>query len=74
MSPLRRFGAFWWNFVVGDDWRLALSAAFALAITALGAEQGATSWWITPLTVTAALIATVRAASRRATKPTSERP
>jgi hypothetical protein len=74
MSPLRRFGSFWWDFVVGDDWRLAISAAFALAITTVIAEQGATSWWITPLVVTAALVTTVKATRRRTTKSQSERP
>jgi hypothetical protein len=74
MSTLRRFGSFWWNFVVGDDWRLAVSAALALGITAVVAEQDATSWWITPLVVTTALITTVKATTQRHTKPTSERP
>jgi hypothetical protein len=74
MRALRRFGSFWWDFVVGDDWRLALSAAFALAITAVVANQGASSWWITPLVVTTALVATVRTTRRRVTTPDSERP
>jgi hypothetical protein len=73
MSALRRFGSFWWDFVVGDDWRLALSAACALAITAIAAALGATSWWITPLLITTALVAAVTAARRRLTLPTSER-
>jgi hypothetical protein len=27
MSWLRRFGSFWYDFIVGDDWRLALVGA-----------------------------------------------
>jgi hypothetical protein len=65
MNPLRRFGSFWWDFIVGDDWRLALSAAAALAITGLAVTQEISAWWITPVLVTAALVTTVRAASKR---------
>jgi hypothetical protein len=68
MSTLRRLGSFWWDFVVGDDWRLALSAALALAITAAVAEQGATAWWITPVVVTTALVTTVGATRQRQAK------
>ena len=32
---LRSFGAFWYDFVVGDDWRGAAAVALALATTAL---------------------------------------
>jgi hypothetical protein len=74
MRALRRFGSFWWDFVVGDDWRLALSAALALAITAVVADQRASSWWITPLVVTVALVTTVRTTRRRVTTPERERP
>ena len=24
MNALRRFGHFWWDFVIGDDWRIAV--------------------------------------------------
>ena len=30
---LRRFGAFWYDFVVGDDWRVAAGVVVALALT-----------------------------------------
>ena len=29
------FGGFWWDFIVGDDWRIAAGVAGALAIGAL---------------------------------------
>jgi hypothetical protein len=74
MSRLRRFGSFWWDFVVGDDWRLAVCAALALAITAVVADQGASAWWITPLMVTVNLVITVRVTSRRVTTPKPESP
>ena len=33
MRYLRSFGRFWWNFIVGDDWRVAAGVAVALGLT-----------------------------------------
>ncbi len=30
---VRRFGLFWYDFVVGDDWRLVVGAVVAIAAT-----------------------------------------
>ena len=35
MKYLRSFGLFWWNFIVGDDWRVAAGLAVALGLTSL---------------------------------------
>jgi hypothetical protein len=48
MSRLRAFGAFLWDFVVGDDWRTAVGVAVALGVTAVAAGSGLTAWWIVP--------------------------
>jgi hypothetical protein len=32
---LAGFGRFWWDFIVGDDWRIAAGVTAALAIGAL---------------------------------------
>ena len=62
------FGRFWWDFVVGDDWRLAAGALAALATAALVAHAGVTAWWITPTVVIAVLVARLsRATPRRPT-------
>jgi hypothetical protein len=37
-----------WDFVVGDDWRLALGVVAGLGVTAL-----ASAWWVLPLAVAA---------------------
>jgi hypothetical protein len=37
VSGLRRFGLFWWDFVVGDEWRIAVIVAVATALGALAA-------------------------------------
>ena len=36
MKWLARFGRFWWDFVVGDDWLVAV-----LVVIAIGATAGA---------------------------------
>jgi hypothetical protein len=59
MKWLRSFGRFWWDFVIGDDWRLALAGGVALALTGLLAHRGYAAWWVTPVVVVLALVATV---------------
>jgi hypothetical protein len=49
MSRLRAFAAFLWDFVVGDDWRIAVGVAVALGVTAIAAGAGLTAWWIVPV-------------------------
>jgi hypothetical protein len=52
---VRRFGRFWWDFVVGDDWRVAVGIALALGLTALLATTSAPAWLVLPLAVAAVL-------------------
>jgi len=53
---LRSFGAFWYDFIVGDDWRGAVAVALALATTALLVHvAGVNAWWLMPVCVIAAL-------------------
>jgi hypothetical protein len=70
---MRRFEAllrFAWDFVVGDDWRIALGVVAAIAATALVAAAGIAAWWVLPITVAATLSASLwRAARRRSTRP-----
>ncbi len=46
---VRAFGAFVWDFVVGDDWRTAVGVVVALGVTAVAAGSGVTAWWIVPV-------------------------
>jgi hypothetical protein len=51
MSRLLAFFLFWYDFVVGDDWRIAVGVVAALALTyGLGAV-GVPSWWLLPVAV-----------------------
>jgi hypothetical protein len=49
MRTLRAFGAFWYDFVVGDDWRVFAGVVLALAATAGLARAGAPAWWFLPV-------------------------
>ena len=57
---MRRFTRFWWDFVVGDDWRIAAGVAVALAAVALLDHAGVAAWWLLPLAVAALLYASLR--------------
>ena len=49
-SALRGFGRFWWDFVVGDDWKVAAGVVAALllgAVLTAGAATGA--GWLAPV-------------------------
>jgi len=59
MKRIRAFGHFWYDFVVGDDWRLAVAGGSALAITGLLAHNGVNAWWCTPAIVVVVLLTAV---------------
>jgi len=49
MSKLRAFGAFWYDFVIGDDWLVAVGVVVGLAVTYGLDRAGVTAWWVLPL-------------------------
>jgi hypothetical protein len=51
MKHVRAFGMFWWDFVVGDDWRTALGIVIAIASTAVLVALGVNAWWVIQITV-----------------------
>jgi hypothetical protein len=51
MSRLRALAHFLWEFVIGDDWRIAAGVAVALGLTALIAGTDIPAWWVLPLAV-----------------------
>ena len=63
-SRVRAFGAFLWDFVVGDDWRTAVGVVVALGVTALAASSGVTAWWIMPVCTVGLLAASLWRAAR----------
>jgi hypothetical protein len=51
-AKLRAFGAFWYDFVVGDDWRVAFGVVVALVITfVLSETTSIATWWVVPVAV-----------------------
>ena len=66
MNALRAFGRFWWDFVVGDDWRVAAGIAIGLGLTSLLVHTGLNAWWLLPLTVAVVLAASLWGAARAA--------
>jgi hypothetical protein len=57
MRLVRGFGAFWYDFIVGDDRKIAAAVGLTLV---LGAAAAATeAWWIAPLMGAAIVIAFV---------------
>ena len=64
MSRVRAFAAFIWDFVVGDDWRIAVGVVLALVLTALIADTSVAAWWILPVGVATVLAASVLTATR----------
>jgi hypothetical protein len=64
MSALARFGRFWWEFVVGDDWIVAAGVALGLCGVYLLDRAGVSSWWLLPLVVAPLLWIALRRATR----------
>ncbi len=53
-NPLQKFIAFWYDFIIGDDWRIAAAVIASFTLTHLSHH-----WFYIPITMTVALIATV---------------
>jgi hypothetical protein len=66
---MRAFAAFWWDFVVGDDWRLAVGVVLALALTAALAGAGLPAWWFLPVAVLLLLAMSLRRTAHPRRKP-----
>jgi hypothetical protein len=65
MTAVRSFAHFLWEFVVGDDWRIAVGVVIALGITAAVATTSVPAWWILPAAVALLLAASVWHAATR---------
>jgi hypothetical protein len=62
MGVLARFGRFWYDFLIGDDWLAAGGVAVALGVTALLTEQN-NPWWLLPVAIGGVLVFSVRRAA-----------
>jgi hypothetical protein len=56
MGRIKAFGEFAYDFVIGDDWWLAVGVIAGLALTyALSHGTGIAAWWPIPLMLAALL-------------------
>jgi hypothetical protein len=62
---VRAFLAFVYDFVIGDDWRIAAAVAVGLAVTYAVSQTSVPSWWVMPALLVIALPATLWRATRR---------
>ena len=65
MTFLKNFAAFWYDFIIGDDWVLAVGVVVLLAATAVLAQAELTTaeWMLLPIGAMAVLaFSTYRAA------------
>lgn len=55
MRFVRRFLRFWYDFIVGDDWRVAAGVVIVVPIVYAAAHHGVDAWWLLPAAVAALL-------------------
>jgi len=55
MTRVRAFARFWYDFIVGDDWRVAVGVGMAIGLTAVLSSSGLSVWWLMPLAVVGTL-------------------
>jgi hypothetical protein len=65
MTRVRQLFRFLWDFVVGDDWRIAVGVAVTLVLTLVLSDNGVAAWWLLPLVVAVLLSASVWAVARK---------
>ena len=70
IARLKAFGAFWYDFIVGDDWRVAVGVAVALLVTLVVSESTSETWWIVPVAVVLLLPYSLWRATRRTANST----
>ena len=47
-ARIRAFGAFWYDFVIGDDWLVAATVVAGLVGTYGLSRAGVAGWWLVP--------------------------
>jgi hypothetical protein len=65
IARVKAFGAFWYDFVVGDDWRVAVAVVGALLVTFLLSLGQLPAWWVLPVAVVVVLPWSLWRARRR---------
>jgi hypothetical protein len=65
INGLKAFFAFWYDFIIGDDWRVALVVVLALVVTyGVAATTAIPAWWVLPAAVAIVLPVSLRRTAR----------
>ena len=64
MNHVRTFGRFWYDFIIGDDWRVAAGVCAVIALVYVVGHRGANWWWLLPLAVAGLLAVSLDRATR----------
>ncbi|HEY5051312.1 MAG TPA: hypothetical protein VII50_10455 [Acidothermaceae bacterium] len=64
ITRLRQFCAFWYDFVIGDDWHVAVGVVLALGVTYGMHRASLSAWWVVPAAVAVLLPYSLWRASR----------
>ena len=59
MRAVRRFLLFWYDFIVGDDWTLAVGVVVAVAVTWALADIFSAAWIVMPIAVVGMLAVSI---------------
>jgi phage shock protein PspC (stress-responsive transcriptional regulator) len=62
---VKAFFAFLYDFVIGDDWRIAVGVVAGLAVTYAVSQTSVPSWWVMPALLVILLPASLWRATRR---------
>jgi phage shock protein PspC (stress-responsive transcriptional regulator) len=65
VSRLRAFLAFLYDFVIGDDWRIAAGVVAGLALTYAVSKSSVPAWWLLPVLLVVMLPVSLWLAARR---------
>jgi hypothetical protein len=63
-ARLKAFAMFWYDFVIGDDWRVAAGVVAALGLTYGLSHSSITAWWCVPAAAVVLLTFSVWRAAR----------
>ena len=62
---IKAFAAFWYDFIIGDDWLVAAGVVIALAITYAVSRTSVPAWWLLPLALALLLPVSLWRGARR---------
>jgi hypothetical protein len=64
VNRVKSLARFLWDFVIGDDWRIAAAVAVTLVLMLVLSNNGAAVWWLLPIVVLAMLSVSVWGVAR----------